>query len=512
MSARLAAVCLLSAAATPALAAPALAPLLALEKAGARVSALVVRLDDEHIIASVSPDEPLTPASVSKLYLAAASLQHLGPEFRFRTRLLAQGKLHNGILDGDLVLAGVGDPALTNNELWRLAAHAAEAGLRRVTGNLVVNTSFFGKLRCSVSDRCDASEGRGQAYDAPLSAAAVDFSTTAVAVIPASVPGRPARLALEPFALPMLELEGRVATVARNEPWRINVSRSLHDGRDVLTVSGSAPAGSAPRRFYRAVSNADRFAGETLRAFLAQAGITVAGGLQVESAKPPRGIRIARVEGQPLWILVRRMLVWSNNFMADTLALDLLREVQAPPLSVTAAGAALTSEARELERTSPLMRGRKPRVQLLSGSGLTPASRTSARDVVALLDALYHRSGLLPSFLGSLTVPAYTPVQMLKADGDRVWMTRIAAKTGSLTQPHSVFALAGYARLTGGRWAAFAVLINGTSRCEVPLDDAVDATRRALTPLLSPPPLPVPSGAGRGTERRHASDPRNADR
>lgn len=183
--------------------------------------------------------------------------------------------------------------------------------------------------------------------------------------------------------------------------------------------------------------------------------------------------------------------------MADTLALDLLRQVQNPPLSLATAGAALTDEGRELETASPLMQGKRPQLKLLSGSGLTPRSRASARDVVSLLDVLYHRNGLLPSFLGSLTVPEYTPTHMLKTDGNPVWMTRIAAKTGSLTEPHSVFALAGYARLSGGRWAAFAVLINGTNKLEVPLGKAITATREALTPLLSPLPAPKPLSGDR---------------
>lgn len=468
----------------------ALAPLQKLRQAGAKVSAMVVRLDDGKTIAAVDPDTPLTPASVSKLYVAAATLEQMAPEYEFHTRLLADGPIRNGVLDGDLVFVGSGDPAFTDLQLWELARNLSEHGISRVTGDLVVNASRFGHIDCEARDRCAAATGSDHAYNAPLSAAAIDFSSVGVAVIPAAAPGTAAKVAIEPYPVPMFKIVGHIETVAPGHPWDIRLGRTTRSGHDILSVSGTAPAGSAPRRYYRAVGNPDLFAGQTLLAFLARAGISVAGGVEVEQTAPPRGTEVALVEGQPVWIIVRRMLTYSNNFMADMLTLDLLRQDRKPPLTLAAAGVRLTREARRLEASSALMLHHKPQVTLLSGSGLTPQSRASARDVVALLDTLYYRDGLLPSFLGSLTVPAYTPVNMLKSDQDRAWMLRIAAKTGSLNQPHSVFALAGYARLPGGDWAAFAVLINGTPRHEVPLWTAITATREALSPLLEPPPSP----------------------
>lgn len=173
--------------------------------------------------------------------------------------------------------------------------------------------------------------------------------------------------------------------------------------------------------------------------------------------------------------------------MADTLALDLLRERTQPPLSLTAAGAALTETARRLESSSGLMHKHVPQVRLESGSGLTASSRASARDLVALLDTMYRRAGLFPSFLGALTVPAYTPVHMLSDPGNLGWMRRIAAKTGSLYGSQDVFALAGYFRLADDGWGAFAIIINGTGKYDPSLATSIAATRDALTPFLSPP-------------------------
>ncbi len=208
------------------------------------------------------------------------------------------------------------------------------------------------------------------------------------------------------------------------------------------------------------------------------------GGVHISYKPVATGRTLARVKGQTLALQLRRMLTWSNNFMADTLALDLLRTTQPPPLALDASGRLLTERGRALEVDSGLWGTHTPGLELVSGSGLTPANRASARDLVALLAAMYRKPGLFPSFLGALTVPAYTPVNMLKAPGQPAWMNAIAAKTGSLNEPHGVFALAGYARLADGHWGAFAVVINGSKKYDVPLATAIDATRKALTPFL----------------------------
>jgi len=460
-----------------------LAPLQVLASHGARVSALVVRLDDRKTLAAMQPDLALTPASTSKLYVAAGALQQWGADYRFTTRLLGTGTVKDGVLEGDLVFAGAGDPALTTEQLFVLTRRLAERGIVRVSGHLVVDAGYFGPIACTARDRCHSRDDSRNAYDALLSSAAIDFATAQVSVIPAPTPGSAAAVHLVPFDLPGVDIVNQVHTGPAGSGWSVRVDRHTTHGRDTLIVTGKAPAGAEPHRFWRAFSHPDRAAGAQLLALLASAGISVDGGMRI-TYRPATGRVLAALKGQPLWLQLRRMLTWSNNFMADTLALDLLRTTRPPPLRLAAAGQLLTKRGRAQERSSGLWGKRDPGLKLVSGSGLTPANRASARDLTALLAAMYRNPGLFPSFLGALTVPGYTPVNMLKAPGQPAWMDAIAAKTGSLDEPHSVFALAGYARLADGHWGAFAVLINGSKKYEVPLGTAIDATREALTPFL----------------------------
>ncbi len=465
-----------------------LSSLQALAAHGARVSALVVRLNDRKTLAELKSDLALTPASTSKLYVAASALRQWGADYHFTTRLLGTGPVRNGILRGNLVFAGSGDPALTTPQLFVLTRHLAARGIRRVTGQLIIDAGYFGHIACGARDRCLARAASHNAYNALLSSAAIDFATLQVVVIPATIPGAAATVHLAPFDLPGIRIVNHVRTGSANSVWSVRVNRRTVRGRDHFTVTGTAPAGTAPQRFWRASSHPNRIAGDQLLTLLAAAGIRVDGGVRITYQPAVVGRTLAAIKGQPLWLLLRRMLTWSNNFMADTLALDLLRTTQPPPLSLASGGRLLTERGRALERSSGLWHKQKPRLELVSGSGLTPANRASAHDLVALLAAMYRHPGVFPSFLGALTVPAYTPVDMLKTPRKTAWMYSIAAKTGSLNTPYSVFSLAGYARLADGHWGAFAVVINGSKKYEVPLGVAIAATREALTPYLKSAP------------------------
>ena len=97
-----------------------------------------------------------------------------------------------------------------------------------------------------------------------------------------------------------------------------------------------------------------------------------------------------------------------------------------------------------------------------SGSGLAVSNELSARDVVALLGYMYRQNALFPAFYGSLPVPLSAPSRTLK-QGNFDWLTRLTAKTGTLSEPVTVRSLAGYFRLADGGFGAFAFIINGTA-------------------------------------------------
>ncbi|HEX5725612.1 MAG TPA: D-alanyl-D-alanine carboxypeptidase, partial [Longimicrobiaceae bacterium] len=145
-----------------------------LRAAGARYGVLVVSLDRGDTLFSLDADAPLAPASNLKLFSTAAALRYLGEEFRWSTYLIAAGEVRDGVLEGDLVLYGTGDPTLagahlpgTTGALDALADSLRARGVREVRGAVVGDGSFFD---ARLQGYGWTAEDLGRRYGAPVSA------------------------------------------------------------------------------------------------------------------------------------------------------------------------------------------------------------------------------------------------------------------------------------------------------------------------------------------------------
>src|SRR6185436_18136092 len=90
--------------------------------------------------------ESMSPASVMKLFTTFAAWELLGPAFTFRTDILYTGTLSGGVLSGDLVIRGGGDPKLTYERLWQIAHHLRARGIREVKGDVILDRGYFAPL------------------------------------------------------------------------------------------------------------------------------------------------------------------------------------------------------------------------------------------------------------------------------------------------------------------------------------------------------------------------------
>jgi serine-type D-Ala-D-Ala carboxypeptidase/endopeptidase (penicillin-binding protein 4) len=113
----------------------------------------IAEMETGKVLYELNSDKMMIPASVLKLVTSAAALEILGPDYRFRTRIGYSGKIENGILKGNLVIIGGGDPALGSEyfrdhyffphflEVW--AQRIKAAGIKRVEGNLIMDGSLY---------------------------------------------------------------------------------------------------------------------------------------------------------------------------------------------------------------------------------------------------------------------------------------------------------------------------------------------------------------------------------
>ncbi|MBW4631481.1 MAG: D-alanyl-D-alanine carboxypeptidase [Iphinoe sp. HA4291-MV1] len=85
---------------------------------------------------------PLPAASLTKVATSLVALRNLGPDHQFQTLVSATGPLHNGVLQGDLVITGGGDPMFVWEEAIALGNSLNQMGIKRITGNLVITGNF----------------------------------------------------------------------------------------------------------------------------------------------------------------------------------------------------------------------------------------------------------------------------------------------------------------------------------------------------------------------------------
>lgn len=112
-----------------------------LEARKVKISAGIWDLDSGKLLESQNPDLPLVPASTTKVVSTYAMLRVWKPDFRLQTEVL--GDLKDGVVRGDLVIKGGGDPYLTDERLWLMAQELKRAGVKRITGGLRLDQSLF---------------------------------------------------------------------------------------------------------------------------------------------------------------------------------------------------------------------------------------------------------------------------------------------------------------------------------------------------------------------------------
>lgn len=450
--------------------------LTALERDGARVSASVMDLGSGTVLQQLHAEKRLSPASVTKLVVAAAALDVWPADKVFETRILATGPIRDGRVAGDLIINGDGDATFDHRDLWLLAGQVRAAGIRSVGGS-VVAYPVFGPLGCDNVDRCEALTSSDTAFNVPLSSLGVDFGTWCVQV-QATTPGQPALLrSCAGVALP-IPVEGVITTRTPRAKESFWIGRDTSDGQDRLRVGGVIAPGET-QEIFRAMSDPALGTAQLLRQMLAELGITVSGKTHVHYGPPIEATSvIARASGKALREQLGRMLRYSNNYVADLLTLD-IAAARAPKPPTQLAEAAATLAAYFMQPTG----GRPPR--LYSGSGLTPENELSAAELVEMLQGEYRDAETFSAFYGGMVVPRQAPFAFLRG-GSAAWLDRVALKTGTMNDPVSVCAVAGYLRRKDGGWMSFAILVNGSERKRhVPLHKSMEAIRKDIDDLLA---------------------------
>jgi D-alanyl-D-alanine carboxypeptidase/D-alanyl-D-alanine-endopeptidase (penicillin-binding protein 4) len=387
-------------------------------------------------------------------------------------------------LHGDLILRGGGDATLDETTLWALAAQLRGAGIRRITGKLVVERAPFGELECDTIDRCGSLRRSNRAYNAAPSAIGVNYGSWCVS-IRGGKPGEPATAGGCATGELPIALDGSVQTVAGNGSLRVD--RNTDANGDRLHVGGTITQGEL-RQVHRAMSDPAAGAGLILRSILVQTGVVIEGRVETTANAVTNAEQVlAHVDGLPLQEQIGRMMRWSNNYIADVLTMGVaLERNKTAPASLAEASQVLSKLVINARLPSPGAGAAASNdlPVLDSGSGLTTTNQLSALDFIGVLRRGYQDTRRFPAFLGSFVVPRDASFDFLqRGNGD--WLDRVALKTGSLTEPVSVNGIAGFLRKKNGGWMAFAIIVNGGDKLrQIGHERALSAARADLETLL----------------------------
>jgi len=427
---------------------------------GAGVAALVVDAEDRVLYAR-TPDRLLIPASNQKILTAVVALDALGPTHRFVTEILTDAAPDAEGAVGRLYVRGAGDPSLTSEDLWRLAADLRRLGLRSVREAVVVDDSAFD------AQRWHPTWGRtsARAYHAPVGALTVNYGAFAVTVEPMGPVGSAVRAVIDP-PLDFLTLANRARTGASRARSSLRIDRRAVGEREEVIVRGDLPAGQQAKTHHRSVLDPARYAGSLLAAQLRAVGIQC-GGTVRRGPVPEEAHSLLSFKGSPLSDVVWSFLKYSNNQIGEALLKTLGARATGGPGSWDNGAAAAR---RRLEALGLPVEG----VVWVDGSGLSYENRVTPRLLVAALSMARDSFRFGPEFEAALPIASADGTLEKRAEEAR---GRVRAKTGLLTR---VTSLSGYAERPDGEDVRFSVIVNGFRRSAREAMDALDGFVAAL--------------------------------
>ncbi|MBN1476466.1 D-alanyl-D-alanine carboxypeptidase/D-alanyl-D-alanine-endopeptidase [Candidatus Sumerlaeota bacterium] len=380
------------------------------------------------------PDNLFTPASNVKLYTSACALDTWGPDHTFDTHLGVDGDIEDGILHGDLILFGDGDPVLTSEDLRTMAQRVrSELGIERITGGVVVNDSRVDPVRKGPGWMWDDDP---DVYNMSLASLMLDYNVlTAEALGLSSGDERDPFRLVPPSAYPPIEWRpsSEGSTEITRQPFR-----------DVIEIRGG---GSASRHL--TMHDPAQWIAGVLHQMLIDEGIEVEGRPLVETLPPVADPGISH-ESLPLSDIIALFNKPSENAIGEMLLLDLAAETAEGPVDFRDGAARLTEW---LTREAGLDPGD---FNLVDGSGLSRYDLICASGTVDLLLHMWqhpHRQ----VYVDSLPI-AGVDGSLRSRMGGTPAVGRVHAKTGTMS---GVSCLSGYAETVQGQWLVFSILTNG---------------------------------------------------
>jgi len=395
----------------------------------------------------------MMPASNMKIFTLAATAERLGWDYRFTTALETSGTISGGVLHGDLIVKGNGDPTINSRDnraakvFDEWAATLEKAGVHAIEGRIVGDDQAFDDQTLGAGWSWDYLQ---YGYAAPVGALEYNEDIATLTVAAAALPGEPPIVRLPPGS--GLSMLNRAATGPAGSRETIDYRRHLD--APVLEITGSIPAEGAAVNRSVAVVNPTIYFAQSLKDGLIARGIAVTGeAVDLDDVAagfigaPERQV-LATAASPPLRDIAIVLMKVSQNLYAETL----LKALGGAPDSIGTAEAGRRAVAATLNAWGVP----EDAYVMLDGSGLSRYDYVTAEAVTTVLAHVYNDPRHREAFVATLPIAGRdgtisTRLRGTRAEGNAV------AKTGSIANTRS---LSGFVRTRDGEMLVFSILCN----------------------------------------------------
>ncbi len=389
----------------------------------------------------------MNPASVMKLVTTYAGLELLGPAFTWATPVYVDGSIKDGVLTGNLIIQGKGDPKLVMERLWLLLRRVQGLGIKSISGDIVLDHSAFA---ASAQNPADFDGEALRPYNVVPDALLVNFKSVVMTFVPnpgagtASVNFDPPLAGVQIQASVPLSAGANGAALADCGDYRAQLRPEFADPLR-LGFGGSYPAACGEKSWSIAYPDPASYAARAIGGMWQEMGGKLVG--RVRDGLAPPGLKpVFEMASPPLAEVIRDINKYSNNVMAQQLFLT---------LSQQRSGVASNEASRDVVRGWWQSRlGGQDLPVLDNGSGLSRLERVSPQGLARMLQTAYV-SGAMPELMASLPIVGVDGT--LKRSKSRVSQGWAHLKTGTLRDST---ALAGYVDAPGGRRLVVVAIVN----------------------------------------------------
>ena len=390
----------------------------------------------------------MNPASVMKLVTTYAGLELLGPAFTWSTPVYVDGPILNGVLQGNLIIQGKGDPKLVMERLWLLLRRVQGLGIKAITGDILLDRSAFA---ASAQNPGDFDGEALRPYNVVPDALLVNYKSVVMTFVPnpgsgtASVSFDPPLASVQMQAsVPLSAGSNGRATLAECGDYRTQLKPDFADPFR-MAFNGSYPAACGEKVWPIAYPDPASYAQRAIAGLWQEMGGKLGGRVR-EGVAAPNLKPAFEMESAPLADVIRDINKFSNNVMAQQLFLTLSQ--QRP-------GGASNEASREVVRGWWQARfGEQEAPVLDNGSGLSRLERVTPQGLARMLQTAYV-SGAMPELMASLPVTGVDGT--LKRSTSHMSQGWAHLKTGTL---RDATALAGYVHTPSGRRLVVVGIIN----------------------------------------------------